>query len=849
MTRTRILCVCALLVVVGLGIWWWARRETSTATSSFGLRDVTALAGIEFRHESGARGEKLNPETFGPGAGWIDADGDGLIDLLLVNGNTLRGDPDPRATSRFYRNVGGGQFEDRTPESGLGIASYSMGFTSADYDEDGDADIFLYGYRRSYLLANDGKGTFRDVTSDSGLENLPGWICAAAFFDYDQDGWLDLYIGNYVDWRPELEEGVDCNFGTSEKRYCPVSMFPPSAPQLFRGGPEGRFQETTEQSGVGRLLGKSLGVVVEDYDQDGDLDLFVANDSVPNFLLENQGDGTFRDLGIVSGFATDADGAALAGMGIDSVWTENGSMLSIAIGNFSGEPVTLHVQDGVQYFVERSLSLGVGKTTLDSVTFGVALEDFDLDGHTDLAVANGHVFDVEELSRIPYRQPLQLFFGSSSGQFHELTPDAEARPRWAEPILGRGLSTADYDGDGDIDLLVTDNQSGVRLLRNETYSEGHEAPSLRVDLEARQGPRDAIGASVTLVSRIGETTRSRRRTRRSSGSYLSQSERVITFGLEPGETPVRVRIGWRGNAVETFEPLPQRGKVSLVEGEGRAVEERPGDARKVAPKEGTTVSSVAARRRGVEQLGAGQLESALTSFDEAIRLHANDYSAHRFRLITLRKLGRRVELESALASVAERFDATLLMSHFGLVLEQMGYTELARQIFLIAARKDPKRPDIQISIGAIAYDRGHYEEARIAYEKALALEPDSLMALDNLGKISAVEKDWDRAKSYLQRAITLRPGFASALSTLGGIHVLEGDLESAEKCLLEAGENATRDEVRLNVHGNLGGLYYKKGQWQSAAEQFRRVLELSPEDAQAKRALQAIARQLERGDG
>ena len=549
------------------------------------LTDVTEEAGIDFEHEAGARGEMLNPETFGPGAGWFDHDGDGNIDLLFINGNLLRGEPDPAATPVLYRNLGNGRFQDVTREAGLAVPFYGMGFVSGDVDNDGDQDLFLYGLHRSMFFVNDGRGRFRETSSDSGLDGLDGWVGTACFFDYDRDGKLDLFVGNYVEWRPELEDGLDCFFGSPGKKYCAVAHFDPTSPQLFRGRGDGRFEETTRAAGLAELKGKALGVAAEDYDRDGDPDLFVANDSVPNFLLRNRGDGTFEDRGVESGFATDADGVPLAGMGIDTAWAPDDGPLWVGIGNFSGEPTTLHVQEGVEYFIEKSFALGLGQSTTDKVTFGLLLYDHNLDGVLDLAIANGHVFDVEAVTRVPYRQPAQIFLGQG---WEKLVPARfDAAGFLSRPVLGRALAYADYDGDGDLDLVLAENQGRVHLLRNDLPAPRRYA---RIDLQGTDSVRDGTGAEVTLRTRRGgvpasvppsgrssrgtnAVERSFRRTRKASSSYLSQSESELTFGLGPGEEPIEAEVAWPSDRREVFRDVPTGREWLLVEGSGKATSE------------------------------------------------------------------------------------------------------------------------------------------------------------------------------------------------------------------------------------------------------------------------------------
>ncbi len=801
-------------------------------TSGPPFTDVTAAAGIDFTHESGARGEKLNPETFGPGAGWFDHDGDGLLDLLLVNGNVLRGEPDPAARSKLYRNLGDGRFEDVTAAAGLDVAFYGMGFAAADIEGDGDQDLFLYGLHRAFLFENVGGGRFRDATAGSGLDGLDGWICAAAFLDYDRDGSLDLFVGNYVEWRPDSEDDLDCRFGTPSKKYCPVSMFAATAPQLFRGRGDGVFEETTGRAGLAGLRGKALGVAVEDHDRDGDPDIFVANDSVPNFLLENRGDGTFVERGIESGFATDADGAALAGMGIDTVWTDDDGPLLVAIGNFSGEPTTVHEQDQVDYFVERSFAVAVGGPTIESVTFGLLLRDLDLDGQVDLVMANGHVYDVEAITGSPYRQRAQLFLGRDGSRFVEAPPspgDGLLGPR----LLGRALACADHDGDGDLDLVITENQGRARLLRNDLDGTRR---FVRVELAGSGRNRDAIGAEVVLVSETGGVTRRVRRTRSAASSYLSVSEPAITFGLRDGETPRRLDVRWPSGLLEAFAPSPVEGRVVLVEGAGEPLSL--GDAPAVAAG---GPSSVAVRRRGLDQLAAGRLADALASLEEAISLDPHDFVAHRGRLIALRRLGRRERVAAALDEIVERFpSASLLVSHFALVLRESGHRDLAELVFQRAAALDPARPDVWLDLGNLAFDRGDTALARRRYAEVLKRNAESLEALSNTAKTLLIEKDIAGAREYLERALAIGPQHPPALCDMGGVLIEEGDLDAAERMLTRALDLDPGRDTLISIHGNLGILHFKRRDRARAIESFERVLELDPDDAQARRVLERL---------
>ena len=810
--------------------------------------DATAGAGIVFRHESGARGKVFNPETFGPGAGWLDYDGDGLLDILLVNGNLLDSSPDTSIRPVLYRNTGSGRFEDVSSRLGLSQAFYAMGFSAADVDNDGDQDVLIYGLHQSAFLLNDGAGRFTDRSAASGLNKLGGWVCAAAFFDYDRDGKLDLFVGNYVDWKPGYEVGLECDFGTARKKYCPVAMFKATSPQLFRGDGRGGFREVTKEAGLSKLLGKALGVAVEDCNRDGWPDLLVANDSVPNFLLLNGQDGTFSDRGIDSGFATDGTGASLAGMGIDTAWTfapgpeggEPGGRLVVGIGNFSDEPTTIHVQEDRDYFIERSIGLGVGRESMPRVTFGLAFCDLDLDGEQDLVTANGHVFDVESISGASYRQPLQVFQGLAGGGFRELPRDDDPSSVLGRRIIGRALAHADFDGDGDQDFLVTENQGGVALLRNDSAGQGS---FLRISLQGTESNRDAIGAEVTLHSTTAGATRIRRMTVKSSLSYLSQCDRRVVFGLPGGEKPQRLEIRWPRGRIEQLTGIPQEGELLAVEGEAPEVQAARPAAEPSAEETAALRNSVVLRNRGTSLLEQGRLDESLRELRSGLRLDPHDFVAWRAVLVALEKLGRQDELQQAVSEIVSTFGAGLVVSHFAIVLRESGHRALAERLFKGAAELAPGRSDVWSSLGNLAYDRRDYERARSCYEKVVKLQPGSVEALDNLGKIFATRGEYDRALSFLRRGLELSPASASILSTLGGVELKLGRLEDA-KAHLEAGlKGASREASRLNLHGNLGGLYIKLRDWDRAEESFRQVLELSPGDGQALRALDYIGRQ------
>ena len=496
--------------------------------------DVTRAAGIDFTHVNGAYGARLLPETIGSGVAVLDYDNDGHPDILLVNSSYWPGHEgavSPRLA--LYRNDGSGVFSDVTVEAGLDVDLYGMGVAVGDYDNDGWIDVFVTAVGRNRLFRNDG-GRFRDVTDDAGVGGLErDWSTAAAFFDSNNNGLLDLYVGNYVEWSPEIDLEIDFRLTGLGRAYGAPNHFNGVHGYLYRNNGDGSFTDISAEAGIrvvepgtGRAVGKALGVVLVDYDGDGWMDLVVANDTVRNFLFRNRGDGTFEELGGLEGVAFDRDGRATGAMGIDAGWFRNDRDLGIAIGNFANEPSSLYVTaDGRPPFADEAMIDGIAGPTRLALTFGVLFMDADLDGRVDLVQANGHL--EHEINTVHpsqhYEQPGQLFWNCGEDcltRFAEVADPGDL----ATPMVGRAMAYADFDGDGDLDLIVTQNGRPAVLLRNDQEL-GHHW--LRVRLVGTQSNRDAIGAVVELTA-SGVT---QRRMVSPTRSYLSQVELPVTFGL------------------------------------------------------------------------------------------------------------------------------------------------------------------------------------------------------------------------------------------------------------------------------------------------------------------------------
>jgi len=551
--------------------------------------DVTDDAGIDFTHISGAFGGKWLPETNGSGASFFDADGDGWIDLLMVQGSTWPGHEDAvpaelrDATMKLYRNQGDGTFTDVTAASGLAIKMYGTGAAPADYDNDGDTDVYVTGYGSNKLFRNDGSGRFEEIGAAAGVDH-PGWGTCAAWFDYDHDGDLDLYACNYLRWTPD--DDFECTIDGETRAYCEPRAFEGEPSVLYRND-GGRFTDVTAEAGVFVAGGKSLGVTTADFNRDGWPDLAVANDTEPNFLFENRQDGTFEEVGLLSGMAVDAAGVARAGMGIDVADYRNDGRLAIAIGNFSNEMIGLFAPptaDATGVFVDVAPRSQVGRTSLLALTFGLFFFDYNLDGNQDLLAVNGHIF--ENISvvepRISYAQPTLLYRNDGEGNFSEVA--GEAGPPVSTPIAGRGAAYADYDRDGDLDVVVMVKEGRAQLWRNRARDRADAPHVLRIRLtgtaagiggaSATRAPsnRDAIGAEITVAS--GDWRQTQRVT--SGASYASQSELARTFGLGARDTVDAVTIRWPDGSETVLSSDDLAGAVDheLHVVQGRGVVER-----------------------------------------------------------------------------------------------------------------------------------------------------------------------------------------------------------------------------------------------------------------------------------
>ncbi|PYV86923.1 MAG: CRTAC1 family protein [Acidobacteria bacterium] len=530
-------------------------KAFAASKPGFRMVDVTSSAGVNFKHNSGAFGGKFLPETLGSGCAFLDYDGDGWQDILLINGADWPGHRRERSTLKLYRNNRNGTFTDVTRSAGLDIEMYGMGVAIGDYNNDGFPDLLITCVGQNRLFRNTGKGTFVDVTKSSGLAGRQAFSTSALWFDYDRDGLIDLFVCNYVKWSPEHD--VFCSLDGKHKSYCTPEAYRGETCWLFHNRGDGTFEDVTASGGIFDSSSKSLGVAMLDYDRDGWPDLLVANDTQPNKLYRNERNGTFKDVAIESGIAFSSEGKARAGMGVDAADFDNSGKTGIAITNFDNEMIGLY-RAGNTGFADAAISSGVGLSSKSSLGFGCVFFDADLDGFLDLAVVNGHIDDtVRNVRNVGYAQPPQLFLNNGKGAFRDVAH--EVGEDFAAAKVGRGLAYGDFDRDGDLDLLMTTNNGPAYLYRNDQLEQNR---SIRFRLVGTKSNRDAIGALV----RIYHQGIAQSRLVKTGSSYLSQSELPVTFGCGMQDRIQRVVIEWPSGRTDEFKDLKSGRAYECIEG-------------------------------------------------------------------------------------------------------------------------------------------------------------------------------------------------------------------------------------------------------------------------------------------
>jgi len=508
--------------------------------------DVTRQAGIDWIHENGASPEKYLIETMGGGAAFVDYDNDGWLDIFLIDSGTHQhSSASIPARHALYQNNRNGTFTDVIAKAKVGGEGYGMGVAVGDFDNDGWSDLYVTRFGKNTLYRNLGDGTFEDVTPRAGV-GVDAWSTSAAFFDLDNDGDLDLFVCVYLDW--DYDKEMYCGQPRDGYRsYCHPLRYNPVTSVLFENNGDGTFTDISSRAGVG-LPGRALGVVTGDMNSDGFADIYVANDAVANFLFKNNGDGTFKEIGIVAGVAFGIYGKAESGMGVDfGDYNEDGRM-DLIITNIDQEMNNLFSNQGDDWFIDLTLNAGLGQAATLYSGFGVRFLDYDNDGDLDLVVLNGHVVDNINLYRygVSYAEPPLLLENTGGGQFSDA--GKEAGPIWKKPMVGRALAAGDYDNDGDSDLLFVNNGQPAVLLQNEG---GNANPWLGLQLVGSKSNRDGVGAIVTM------TTDRRKIVRERNGgtSYQAAQDPRIIFGLEEGEKVISLEVRWPDGEAQHLDPL------------------------------------------------------------------------------------------------------------------------------------------------------------------------------------------------------------------------------------------------------------------------------------------------------
>jgi hypothetical protein len=534
---------------------WAASPDPNTAQVRF--TDVTAAAGITFKHDNAGSPEKYLIETMGSGAAWLDYDGDGLLDLYLVNSAATNAyHPQSPIRSALYRNQGDGTFRDVTAKAGIAAEGlFGMGAAMGDFDNDGFPDLYVAGYGRSILFHNNGNGTFTDITSKADVANSGRWASSAAWFDYDRDGWLDLVVVNYVDFTPE--NNAVCEY-QRERGYCHPNQYRGQPPVLYHNNHDGTFTDVSRVSGIGSKPGNGLGVVCFDFNGDGWPDIFIANDSMENFLYVNRGNGTFREVALESGVALSEDGRPEAGMGVDAADYDGDGRLDLFVTHLDREFNRLYRNKGDGTFEDATFTAKLGYTTYHMSGFGTRFLDFDNDGWRDLFIANGHVLDnvTRYHADTAYAEP-KIVYRNVSGMFRDAT--AELGPDLRVPRVSRGLAIADYDNDGDLDVLITNNGQAPQLLRNDGGNRKHW---IEVRLIGSKSNRDGIGAAVKVTA-AGRTQFDQAK---GGMSYQSAHDPRLHFGLGDATRVDSIEVKWPSGAVDRVVGAAADRVITIREG-------------------------------------------------------------------------------------------------------------------------------------------------------------------------------------------------------------------------------------------------------------------------------------------
>ncbi len=522
--------------------------------------DVTEQAGIHFEHNTGGFGQDYLPETLGSGNAWIDYDNDGYQDILLLSGRDWPGHPTRlgnQCSLRLYHNNHNGTFTDVTRKAGLCVKTYAMGVAVGDYNNDGFDDLYITSLDGNLLFKNNGNGTFTDVTKKAGVGEK-NFGTSAAWVDYDKDGKLDLFVDNYVQWSPQTD--IRCSLDGVHRSYCTPEAYTGTSPRLYHNNGDGTFTDVTKQAGIYDPTSKSLGITVVDYNNDGWPDLFVSNDTQPNKLYRNNGNGTFTEEAVPAGIAYSEDGVARGGMGTDAADYDGSGRFSIVIGNFANQMLGLYQNQGHGLFVDQAPSSEIGRASQLSLTFGAFFFDYNLDGKPDLFIANGHLDPrINQVQpRVHYAEAPLLFENAGGGRFHNASDSVGSALQ--HPIVARGAAYGDFNLDGNLDVLITTNNGPAYLYKNT----GSGNFALRIRTVGVKSNRDGIGTLVRVHTGQGWEEK----LVKSGSSYASSSELPLTFGLGKNAEADSVALTWPSGIRQTLHHVSAGQFITVTEGKG-----------------------------------------------------------------------------------------------------------------------------------------------------------------------------------------------------------------------------------------------------------------------------------------
>ncbi len=855
-------------------------QPISTGSYSHNLKfaDIAAESGIHFRHDSGKRGEFLYPETNSGGGGIWDPDGDGDPDILLLSGTAVEADGSPASSVHLYENDGSGHFRNITGAAGLILKGDVQTFAVADADHDGDLDLAVGGYDVLRLYINNGNNKFTDATAERGLSNFKGFVNALAWIDTNRTGWPDLAVGRYGIWSPEINRKLDCRRADGKRTYCGPRNLEPDR-MAFYHNESGNFSDWTKNVGMWDLPTKALGILTLDHDNDGWSDLFVANDAQPNLLFLNQHDGTYSEEGLLLGIATLMGSQAYAGMGVDVVDFDGNGRLCIAVGNFEGEPVTLHCQseedDGSwtsDYYEEHSFDTYLAHSTSPPVTFGLKFADLDLDGTHELLVANGHVFDHKELTGVPQPQPLQVLVTTKRTAkgipvFQDITPQGGFA---GVTGIGRGLATADIDGDGDIDILYIDKDGPTRLLRNDSPLRGDP---IRFRLVGGKGSPEGLGAKISFNA--GD--RSYRATIVSGGSYAGESERKLSFGLPHDIRPKEVEVRWSSGIVENFH-LPDKGiHITLIQGNGKTlasaakkkqveaiisdkdpnelqnivknlfVNEVPSQARIEEVKK--LLQDGLNQRRGHPQLAlslarllaiTGKLKEARTLLEQALEYRPDLVEVRRELSMLLWINGEKEKAHSHVSHLLDRGNnQAFRLTRLAVPFLNASMPDLALQVIDTVINDDPNQAEAHALRVGTLLNLGNVDAAENEGINALKTRPGHAPTLVSMGYVALQQNKGAQAGDYFRRALKQRrTGDESpeALAGLATVLTKMGKVKEAAELLLEAVDLRPSPMMAFNAAQLLLGQNDIKG----AINALEKTLEIEPNHLQAMLSLASL---------